>query len=86
MSLSFSCFMTFLVLLLLYRNNDRKLIGVLSQFRKQVLLRFFSYSQKNFSGLVGQPKKCLEPQSGEKNFLGPPRGVWGHAPPENFEN
>ena len=38
------------------------------------------------SGLVGQAKKLFEPRSGEENFLGPPRGVWGHAPPENFEN
>ena len=31
-SLSFICFMKFLVLLLLYRNNERKLIGVLFSF------------------------------------------------------
>ena len=31
-SLSFICFMRFLVLLLLYRNNERKLIGVLFSF------------------------------------------------------
>ena len=31
-SLSFTCFMRFLVLLLLYRNNDRKLIGGLLSF------------------------------------------------------
>ena len=37
------------------------------------------------SGLVRQPKECFERRSGEKNFLGPPRGGLGHAPPENFE-
>ena len=36
------------------------------------------------SGLVGQSKKFFEPLPGEKIFLGRPRGVWGHAPPENF--
>ena len=30
--LSFTCFIRFLVLLLLYQNNDRKLIGVLFSF------------------------------------------------------
>ena len=34
----------------------------------------------------GAAKKCFEPRSGEKYFLGPSRRVWGHAPPENFEN
>ena len=31
-SLSFTCFMRFLILLLLYRNNDRKLVGILFSF------------------------------------------------------
>ena len=28
--------------------------------------------------------KVFEARSGEKNFLGSSREVWGHAPPENF--
>ena len=44
--------MWFLVLLLLYRNNNRKLIGVLFsfriQFRKQILLRFPHTGKTNF--------------------------------------
>ena len=30
------------------------------------------------------PKKCLEPRSGEKNFLSGHLGLWGHAPPESL--
>ena len=31
------------------------------------------------------PKKFLEPRSGEKKNFRPSRGVRGHAPPEKFE-
>ena len=31
-------------------------------------------------------KTIFEPGGGKKKFFRPSRGVWGHAPPENFEN
>ena len=32
------------------------------------------------------PEKIFEPRGGKKNFFLPSWGVWGHAPPEKFEN
>ena len=34
--------------------------------------------------VAGWPQKIFELRSGEKNFRGSSRGLWGHAPPENF--
>ena len=48
-SLSFICFMRFLVLLLLYRNNERKLIGVLFSFVNSSCQDFSHTRKKNFN-------------------------------------
>ena len=35
---------------------------------------------------ASQLKKFVKPCSDKKNFVSLYRGVWGHAPPKNFEN
>ena len=47
--LSFTCFMWFLILLFLYRNNDRKLIGVLFSFVNRSCLDFPHTRKTNFT-------------------------------------
>ena len=47
--LSFTCFMRFLILLLLYGNNDRKLIGVLFSFVNRSCWDFSHTRKKKFS-------------------------------------
>ena len=43
----------------------------------------------NFLELAGvrfAPKNFFGAAKRRKNFFRPSKGVWGHAPPENFEN
>ena len=37
------------------------------------------------SGLVGQPKRFFEPRSGEKNVVGPPRGLGACSPQKSLK-
>ena len=48
-SLSFTSLMRFLILLLLYQNNDRKLIGVLFSFVNRSCRDFSHTRKKNFT-------------------------------------
>ena len=49
------------------------------------LISVFPSGQVDFQGEIC-PKKFLSHASSKKKFLALPRGVWGHAPLENFEN